>query len=71
MSTFNTPPQTVDRVDRTGSPSMPSRRRQDPLLQELWDIKALLNAEANYSLSNIFERARLSARQHSSPNKSA
>lgn len=38
-----------------------ARRRIDPILQELYDIKAELNAEAGYSVEKIFERARQSA----------
>jgi hypothetical protein len=33
------------------------RRRIDPILQEVYDIKAQLNAEAGYSVAKILERA--------------
>ena len=32
--------------------------RADPLLQELWAIKAALNAEAGYNLKTLAEQAR-------------
>lgn len=35
----------------------PSRRTIDPILQEVYDVKAKLNAEAGYSVQKIFERA--------------
>lgn len=40
------------------------RRRIDPILQEVYDLKARLNAEAGYSVEKILERARQSAAQH-------
>ena len=39
----------------------PAKRIVDPILQEVYDIKAKLNAEAGYSVHKIFERARLNA----------
>jgi hypothetical protein len=33
------------------------RRRIDPILQEVYDIKAQLNAEAGYSVAKMLERA--------------
>lgn len=36
----------------------------DPILQELYDVKAQLNAEANYSVANIVKRVRESAALH-------
>ena len=41
--------------------SKPAKRIVDPILQEVYDIKAKLNAEAGYSVQKIFERARLNA----------
>jgi hypothetical protein len=35
-----------------------SKRSIDPILQEVYDIKAKLNAEAGYSVHKILERAR-------------
>ena len=35
-----------------------ARRRIDPILQELYDIKAELNAEAGYSVQKVLELAR-------------
>ncbi|MCK9388861.1 MAG: hypothetical protein M0Q22_10795 [Sulfuritalea sp.] len=32
--------------------------RADPLLQELWAIKAVLNAQAGYSVKKLAEQAR-------------
>jgi hypothetical protein len=34
------------------------KRRIDPILQEIYDLKARLNAEAGYSVEKILERAR-------------
>ncbi|MDP2794683.1 MAG: hypothetical protein Q8O25_11510 [Sulfurisoma sp.] len=31
--------------------------REDPILQELWAVKAALNAEAGYSIEKLVERA--------------
>ena len=49
----------------TAKPTLPApspgKRRIDPILQEVYDIKAKLNAEAGYSVHKIFERARLNA----------
>ena len=35
----------------------PRLGREDPLLQELWRIKAALNAEAEFSVERLAERA--------------
>ena len=40
--------QTVPTADLIGA--------RDPILQELWRIKALLNAQANYSVEEIVRR---------------
>lgn len=46
-------------------PSVPTplsgKRSIDPILQEVYDIKARLNAEAGYSVQKILERARRNA----------
>lgn len=31
--------------------------REDPILQELWAVKAAMNAEAGYSIEKLIERA--------------
>ena len=41
-----------------------STRHIDPVLQELWAVKARINAEAQYSVERIFEFARRSAAEH-------
>jgi hypothetical protein len=33
-------------------------RRRDPILEEVYSVKAKLNAEANYSVEKILERSR-------------
>lgn len=38
--------------------NQPRKRFIDPILQEVYDIKAKLNAEAGYSVDKILERAR-------------
>ncbi len=38
-----------------------ARRRHDPILEELWAIKAQINAEANYDLDRLAELARKAA----------
>ncbi|MBK6999120.1 MAG: hypothetical protein IPH35_03805 [Rhodoferax sp.] len=35
----------------------PRLGRHDPILQELWAVKAALNAEAGYSIDKLIERA--------------
>lgn len=45
----------------TPSSATPKRARlgrEDPILQELWAVKAALNAEAGYSIEKLAERAR-------------
>jgi len=32
--------------------------RKDPILQELWAVKATINAEADYSIAKLAERTR-------------
>lgn len=44
----------------TPSSTPPKRTRlgrEDPILQELWSVKAALNAEAGYSIEKLVERA--------------
>ncbi len=38
-----------------------ARRRQDPILEELWAIKAQINAEANYDIGRLIEMAQKAA----------
>ncbi|MDP2827305.1 MAG: hypothetical protein Q8O37_01730 [Sulfuricellaceae bacterium] len=38
--------------------NIPRLGRSDPLLQELWAVKAAMNAEAGYSIEKRAERAR-------------
>ncbi len=38
-----------------------ARRRNDPILEELWAVKAKINAEANYDLSRLIEMAQKAA----------
>jgi len=38
-------------------PSRPRLGRNDPILQELWAVKAALNAEAGHSIDKLVERA--------------
>jgi hypothetical protein len=38
--------------------AVPAKRRViDPILQEVYDIKAKLNADANYSVKKLLEQA--------------
>lgn len=36
----------------------PRLGRNDPILQELWAVKAAMNAEAGYSIAKLAEQAR-------------
>ena len=36
----------------------PAIRRKDPILEEVYSVKAKLNAAANYSVEKILERSR-------------
>ena len=48
--------------DKSALPApVPKKRNIDPILQEVYDIKAQLNAEAGYSVQKILERARRNA----------
>jgi hypothetical protein len=42
----------------------PIRRRQDPLLQELWDIKAKLNKDAGYDVERLYAQIQQEAAAH-------
>jgi hypothetical protein len=61
---------TSNNMPISDSPQIPvdalKQRRIDPILQELYDVKAALNAEAGYSVEKIFERLRQSAALHKS-----
>lgn len=48
-------------VHQQAAPPAFPRRRVDPILQEVYDLKARLNAEAGYSVEKILARARNSA----------
>jgi hypothetical protein len=37
---------------------VPLVRRKDPILEEVYSVKAKLNAQANYSVEKILERSR-------------
>lgn len=43
------------------TPVQLARRRNDPILEELWAIKAQINAEANYDIDRLVEMARIAA----------
>lgn len=55
---MTTPSQDKKLVDLPTHPVAIPRRRVDPILQEVYDLKAKLNAEAGYSVEKILERAR-------------
>jgi hypothetical protein len=38
-----------------------ARKRHDPILEELWAVKAQINAEANYDVRRLVELARIAA----------
>jgi hypothetical protein len=48
-TTENSIPAPVELVSRSG--------RNDPLLQELWHAKAMLNASADYNIDRLVARA--------------
>jgi hypothetical protein len=48
-------------VIQSVSTPLSGKRSIDPILQEVYDIKARLNAEAGYSVQKILERARRNA----------
>ena len=45
----------------TDAPVQLARRRHDPILEELWAVKAQINAEANYDIDRLVEMARIAA----------
>jgi hypothetical protein len=49
---------TPETVKLTAPLHQPRKRFIDPILQEVYDVKAKLNAEAGYSVERILERAR-------------
>lgn len=55
---MTTPSQDKKLVDLSTQHAAIPRRRIDPILQEVYDLKAKLNAEAGYSVDKILERAR-------------
>jgi hypothetical protein len=57
MNTMNTPTAT-SQPRKAGLPL----RHIDPILQEVYDLKAQLNKEAGYSVRNILERVKQSPR---------
>ena len=48
-----------------------SKRQLDPILQELYEVEAQLNAEAGYSLEVLLERAGLGVSGKATQNDSA
>ena len=47
----------VSQDGQTARMPVTAKRSNDPILQEVYDIKATLNAEAGYSVQKILERA--------------
>ncbi len=49
-------------ITPSAAPQLPQSgsigRRIDPILQEVYDLKAQLNREANYSVEKVLERIR-------------
>ncbi len=43
------------------APIQLARKRHDPILEELWAIKAQINAEANYDIGRLMEMAQKAA----------
>ena len=43
------------------APVQLARERHDPILEELWAIKAQINAEANYDIGRLIEMAQKAA----------
>jgi hypothetical protein len=59
--TTTKPPGPEDKSAIPAPAPAPKKRSIDPILQEVYDIKAQLNAEAGYSVQKILERARRNA----------
>ena len=55
----NTPADNLSTI--TNAPVQLARRRHDPILEELWAVKAQINAEANYDIDRLIEMARIAA----------
>jgi hypothetical protein len=51
--------------------AIPSKRPFDPILQELYDVKAQLNKDAGYSVEKILEQAKESAKRSAAAAQSA
>ena len=45
----------------TNAPVRLAQRRHDPILEELWTIKAQINAEANYDIDRLIDMAKKAA----------
>jgi hypothetical protein len=43
--------------DATSPVPIATRRRRDPVLAELWEIKAQMNAQAGYDVKRLLENA--------------
>lgn len=65
MSTLDTPSPTPLPTTTEAISIRPPRF--DPILAELYAVKAQLNKEAGYSVENIIERARQSALRAATP----
>jgi hypothetical protein len=61
MMTTTKPPAPEGESALPAPAPAPKKRSIDPILQEVYDIKAQLNAEAGYSVQKILERARRNA----------
>jgi hypothetical protein len=48
-------------IGQSGIQPAAIKRRVDPILQELYAVKAALNAEAGYSVAKVIQRAKDSA----------
>jgi hypothetical protein len=55
---MNTPQHIPTDIPTQRSDGAPFMRRKDPILEEVYSVKAKLNAEANYSVEKILERSR-------------
>jgi hypothetical protein len=50
---------TINAEDLSGTPTKRIRLgHEDPILQELWAVKAAMNAESGYSIAKLAEQAR-------------
>ena len=55
------PSQQTDTNGQSDIQPTATKRRIDPILQELYAVKAALNAEAGYSVAKVLQRAKDSA----------